>query len=101
VANKDLLVNHYQHLPEVCLKAGATDMSNYCPVHSSSQVAGQFPAKLTSLFTQAANLQSLGQVSKSLETIYSSQRSYLASRLEADVHWPAKPINQSINQSIN
>jgi len=84
MANKDLLVSHYQHLLEVCLKAGAADMSNYCPVNSNSQVAGQFPC----LFKQAANLQSLGQVSKSLKTSYSSQRSYLASRLKADFHWP-------------
>jgi len=30
---------------EVCLKAGATDTSNYYPVNSSTQVAGQFPCQ--------------------------------------------------------
>jgi len=91
VDNKDLLVNIYQHLLEECLTAGAADMNNYCPVNSSTQIAVQFVAQaLTFLFTQSANLQSLGQVRKSLETYYSSHRS---SRHEADVHWPADFIS--------
>src|SRR6218665_675639 len=51
-----------------------------------------FHLKLTCLFTQSANLQSLGQVSKSLETIYSSHRS---SGHEADAHWPADFISHA------
>ena len=45
MTNKDVLVNHYQHLLEVCLKTVAADMSNYCPVNSSTQVAVQFPCQ--------------------------------------------------------
>jgi len=47
VANKDLLANLYQHLLEEFLAAGAAGMNkpNYCPVNSSTQVAGQFPSQ--------------------------------------------------------
>src|SRR6218665_1167814 len=34
--------NHYQHRLRVCLTAVAADMNIYCPVNSSTQVAGQF-----------------------------------------------------------
>jgi len=52
VTNKDLLVNHCQHLIEVCLKGGSADMSNYCTGNSSTQVAGQFPCQAyLSVFT--------------------------------------------------
>src|SRR6218665_2552753 len=76
VAYRELLANLYQHLLEKCLTAGAADMNrpNYCPVNSSTQVAGQFPSQAY-LFVYIIYLQSLGQVSKSLETIYQSLRS--------------------------
>jgi len=47
VAYRELLANLYQHLLEKCLTAGAADMNrpNYCPVNSSTQVAGQFPSQ--------------------------------------------------------
>src|SRR6218665_2266105 len=47
VAYTELLANLYQHLLEKCLTAGAADMNrpNYCPVNSSTQVAGQFPSQ--------------------------------------------------------
>src|SRR6218665_3765260 len=48
VAYRELLANLYQHLLEECLTAGAADMNrpNYCPVNSSTQVAGQFPSQV-------------------------------------------------------
>ena len=47
VAYRELLANLYQHLLEECLTADAADMNrpNYCPVNSSTQVAGQFPSQ--------------------------------------------------------
>src|SRR6218665_3637088 len=47
VAYRQLLANLYQHLLEECLTAGAADMNrpNYCPVNSSTQVAGHFPSQ--------------------------------------------------------
>jgi len=39
---KACLANRYQHLLQVCLTAGAADVNSYCPVNSSTQVAGQF-----------------------------------------------------------
>jgi len=45
VTNKDLHANHYQHLLEESLTAGVADMNNYCPVNSSTQVAGQVPSQ--------------------------------------------------------
>src|SRR6218665_1393815 len=47
LAYRELLVNLYQHLLEKCLTAGAAEMNrpNYCPVNSSTQVAGQFPSQ--------------------------------------------------------
>jgi len=47
VAYTELLANLYQHLLEKCLIAGAADMNrpNYCPVNSSTQVAGKFPSQ--------------------------------------------------------
>src|SRR6218665_3054240 len=47
VTYRELLANLYQHLLEKCLTAGAADMNrpNYCPVNSSTQVAGQFPSQ--------------------------------------------------------
>src|SRR6218665_51377 len=47
VAYRELLANLYQHLLEEYLTAGAADMNrpNYCPVNSSTQVAGQFPSQ--------------------------------------------------------
>jgi len=59
VTSKDLLVHHYQHLLEVCLKAGAADMSTI-QTHRSLV---SFPVKLTCLFTQSANLQAGQEVS--------------------------------------
>src|SRR6218665_3546386 len=46
VAYRELLSNLYQHLLEEYLTAAA-DMNrpNYCPVNSSTQVAGQFPSQ--------------------------------------------------------
>src|SRR6218665_992399 len=47
VAYRELLANLYQHLLEKCLTGGAANMNrpNYCPVNSSTQVAGQFPSQ--------------------------------------------------------
>jgi len=45
VTNKELLASCYQHMLKVCLTAGAADMNNYCPVNSSTLVAGQFPCQ--------------------------------------------------------
>src|SRR6218665_3235959 len=47
VAYRELLANLYQHLLEECLTAVAADMNrpNYCPVNSSTQVAGQSPSQ--------------------------------------------------------
>jgi len=57
LTNKDLLANHYQHQPQVCLTAGTTDKNSYCPVAVNSSRLVSFSAKFTYLFTQAANLQ--------------------------------------------
>src|SRR6218665_2003996 len=90
VDNKDLLVNIYQHLLEECLTAGAADMNNYCPVNSSTQVAGQFLSQAyLFIYTICKSAKSLGQVSKSLETIYSSHRS------SRHVHWSAAFISDA------
>jgi len=57
VANKDLLANLYQHLLQECHTAGAADMNNYCPLNSSTQVAGQFLSQAY-LFVYTVNCKS-------------------------------------------
>src|SRR6218665_1203894 len=88
VAYRQLLVILYLHLLEECLTAGAADMNrpNYCPVNSSTQVAGQFPSQAY-LFVYI-----IGLVSKSLET---SIQVVGHQDMKQGVHWPADIINHA------
>ena len=67
VAYRELLANLYQHLLEKCLTAGAADMNrpNYCPVNSSTQVAGQFPSQAYLFFLHNPNFQPTCRLLKS------------------------------------
>src|SRR6218665_3840994 len=67
VAYRELLANLYQHLLEKCLTTGAADMNrpNYCPVNSSTQVAGQFPSQAYLFFLHNPNFQPTCRLLKS------------------------------------